>query len=87
MPTCVILPSDAKRGVRTPAGRVVAICPSQLADKVTCESCQLCQRSDRSFVIGFLAHGVAKRKAEKLTKEDIERRAMVASAVKAAHAA
>lgn len=85
IPTVVIVPSDSPRGLKTPKGRTIAICPAQLNEAVTCESCQLCQRSVRDFAIGFRAHGRAFRKAERLSKEDIARQALIAQAVKEAH--
>jgi hypothetical protein len=87
LPTVVIVPHDAPRGLKTPKGRTIAICPSQLSDAVTCENCRLCQRPTRDFAIGFRAHGVAFRMAEKLSKEDITRRSLIKQAVKVAHAA
>jgi len=60
-PVCVTLPSSAPRGGRTPAGRLVAICPAQLRKETNCANCgngsPLCARRDRDYVIGFRAHG------------------------------
>jgi hypothetical protein len=49
--------------VRTPEGRKVAVCPATYRDEVSCATCQLCQRVDRKVIVGFPAHGAAKRKA------------------------
>jgi hypothetical protein len=64
-PVVVVLPVDAdhKADIRTPEGRKVAICPATYRDEVSCASCQLCQRADRKVIVGFPAHGMAKRKA------------------------
>lgn len=57
-PVAVVLPTDAPlRGLRTPAGLPVAVCPAQTRKGVTCATCQLCTRSRRTGVVGFLAHG------------------------------
>lgn len=60
-PVVVIVPSDAV-ATKTPAGRRVIICPAQTSE-VTCAQCQLCAKT-RSVIIGFRAHGAARRKAE-----------------------
>lgn len=59
-PVVVVLPSDATKNTRTPAGRAVAVCPATQRDDVTCASCQLCQRQ-RDVIVGFPAHGTRKR--------------------------
>ena len=66
-PVVVLLPSNAQRAVRTPAGRLVAICPATLSDRVTCANCGVCQLSDRKSIIGFPAHGMRKRAASELS--------------------
>jgi hypothetical protein len=83
MPTVAVLPVDAPRGLKTPKGRTVAICPAQLNDKMNCYNCGLCQKADRNYVIGFRAHGTAIRMAEKLSKEDIIRRGLISQAIQA----
>jgi len=65
-PVCTIVPSEKTR--RTPAGRKVKICPAQTSDNVTCESCGLCQKVNRDFVIGFVTHGTGKRKAQAIAE-------------------
>jgi hypothetical protein len=51
---------ERTRGISTPTGRKVIICPATYRDNVTCASCGLCQRQ-RSAIVGFPAHGAAKR--------------------------
>lgn len=65
-PVVTLLPADAGRKTRTPAGRIVVTCPAQLRDDVSCATCQLCQRADRPTIVGFLAHGASAKKAEKV---------------------
>ncbi len=66
-PVVTLLPSDTplKGALRTPEGRKVVICPAQTRDDVTCVSCRLCARN-RTSIVGFLAHGTSKRKADKV---------------------
>jgi hypothetical protein len=56
-PVVVILPSGAPREVMTPAGRSVKVCPAVLQSSITCSTCQWCARPQRSWIVGFPAHG------------------------------
>lgn len=67
-PVVVVLPSDTRRPVKTPAGRVVAICPATIADNITCANCGLCAMPERKAIIGFPAHGASKAKASAIAK-------------------
>lgn len=61
-PVVTILPSDtAEKIVKTPNGRIVAICPATYRD-TNCARCQLCARKDRRVIVGFPAHGVGKKR-------------------------
>ena len=46
----------------TPQGRKIVLCPAQSMLNMTCSQCQLCQLKDRSYIIGFEAHGNGKGK-------------------------
>jgi hypothetical protein len=61
-PVCVNLPSSQVTNCKTPNGNRVVVCPAAVRKNVTCSTCGLCQWPDRSYIIGFPAHGV-KRKA------------------------
>lgn len=65
-PVVTLIPTDA-RVHRTPTGYRVVRCPAEYTEGLTCESCgngrPLCARKDRTYAIGFLPHGAAKRKA------------------------
>ncbi len=62
-PVCTILPDQNPVNRTTPQGRKVVICPAQTRDNTTCASCGLCQRADRSVIVGFMPHGSQHKKA------------------------
>ena len=62
-PVVVVLPSETKENLKTPAGNLVVICPATQRDNVSCATCKLCQWGDRDVIIGFPAHGSGKKKA------------------------
>ena len=64
-PVVTILPSDYadKREAVTPAGRRVVVCPAVTGQARSCHDCGLCHRKTRLVIVGFPAHGSAKRKA------------------------
>ena len=61
-PVVVVVAPDQAENLRTPAGRLVVICPATQRDDVTCASCQLCQRANRPTIVGFPAHGTRKNR-------------------------
>jgi hypothetical protein len=63
-PVVVVLPIDSPAKVQTPAGRKVIVCPAQQRNNVTCETCGLCQKSARSVIVGFRAHGSSRKLVE-----------------------
>jgi len=42
----------------------VVRCPAEYRDEVTCASCQLCQRAERTVIVGFTAHGSGAKKVD-----------------------
>lgn len=70
-PVVTIVAIDAPEKQTTPAGRAVIVCPAQSRDDVTCADCGLCQRQDRTVIVGFRAHGTAKRKAERIAMREV----------------
>jgi hypothetical protein len=60
-PVCVVLALSQSTNTLTPSGRKVVICPATQREGVTCESCKLCSRADRSCIIGFPAHGIGRK--------------------------
>jgi hypothetical protein len=61
-PIVVIIGENLPKVNYTPKGLKVVTCPAQTSDKVTCESCGLCQLAFRKYAIGFIAHGTSKKK-------------------------
>jgi len=66
-PVVVVLPSSVSgpEKITTPAGRKVTVCPATYRDDVTCKSCGLCALQ-RDTIVGFPAHGVQKKRADKI---------------------
>ena len=65
VPVVTVLPIDAPKVQYTAKGRKVVVCPAVTRpDKVTCSTCGICANNNRSYAIGFPAHGVSKKKAQ-----------------------
>ena len=69
----VVVVQDAVEGTRsdtvTPEGRKVATCPATYRDDVTCATCGLCASTTRKVIVGFPAHGAAKRAAATIARQ------------------
>ena len=65
-PVVTLLPENYPNKSATPGGNTVIVCPAQIKDNVSCSTCKLCAVKDRSVIIGFLAHGTAKKAASKI---------------------
>ena len=64
----VVLPWDHKGKFTTPNGATGIVCPAMVSDRVTCNTCRLCDGSKPGPVIGFPNHGpkyIKKRSAAK----------------------
>jgi hypothetical protein len=70
-PVVCIVPIDTPKHSQTPEGRAVLICPAQTMDYMTCAMCGLCQRADRSQIIGFRAHGSKAKQADLIARRII----------------
>jgi hypothetical protein len=60
LPTVTI--ATQSRPYRLDNGIQVAICPAQKSDSISCATCELCQKPDRNYVIGFIPHGSGKKR-------------------------
>ena len=72
LPVVTVLPSDHDTTIRTlmtDGGNKVLVCPASLGKPVTCASCGLCQKHDRSYAIGFVAHGNFKKKVSAIANK------------------
>jgi len=67
-PVVCVVPSGTAPSFETPAGRRGVVCPAQQRDDITCANCQLCTRANRSIIVGFIAHGTSKKKADKIAQ-------------------
>lgn len=73
-PVVTVLPADwGRKHGRTPRGRLIVTCPATYRDSVTCSNCgagrPLCARKDRGYIIGFPAHGISARKADRIARD------------------
>lgn len=62
-PVVVVLPADATRPMRSPAGRHVVVCPASIGNS-DCLNCGICQQRDRACIVGFPAHGSGAKRVE-----------------------
>jgi hypothetical protein len=67
-PVVTILPDSLGLNTKTPEGRRVVVCPAQVRKNVTCATCQLCSRGDRSVIVGFIPHGASKKHVAKMAE-------------------
>jgi len=69
-PVVCVLPSSVDgaktKTLQTVGGNKIVVCPASYKDNVTCESCQLCQKTNRSVIVGFAAHGTYKKKVNEM---------------------
>jgi hypothetical protein len=68
VPLVTIVP-PGWRGLRSPAGHPVTVCPAQLMPDMSCDTCQLCQRSGRRAIVAFEAHGGRRKTIIKINQE------------------
>lgn len=65
LPAAVLLPKNTEAAtLKTPAGRTVLVCPQQRGKQESCATRKLCSIANRSYAIGFIAHGSAKNMAD-----------------------
>ena len=68
-PVVSIVPEGSPESGTTPKGNKYVICPAQTRNNITCASCKLCSRADRSVIVAFLPHGSASRKANAIASK------------------
>jgi len=57
----VINSEESRRFFTTTSGRKVIVCPATVHDNVSCADCGICSDANRSAVVAFPAHGIAKK--------------------------
>ena len=62
-PVVVVCKSDQTENFVTKGGNRVVICPG-VTKNVQCKDCRLCQRANRSVIVGFPVHGSRKFKMD-----------------------
>ena len=65
-PVVVLMPEDAEKTTITPAGNFIALCPATYMQDMDCSRCMICANATRKVIIGFPAHGAAKKKVQKV---------------------
>jgi len=55
--TTVISSTETRRTFKTPDGNTCTVCPAQVEDNITCQSCQLCAIPNRKSIVTFRSHG------------------------------
>jgi len=67
-PVVCVVPQDTANVFYTPQGRKGIVCPAQQRTDITCAKCGLCQKANRTVIIGFTAHGASARKVDQIVK-------------------
>lgn len=67
-PVVVLLPEQCDKVTTTPAGNTVIQCPATYMPDMNCNKCMICANATRKAIIGFPAHGAAKRKVIAIAK-------------------
>lgn len=71
LPVVAIVPIDTPKHTTTPGGQPILVCPAQTVNYMTCALCGLCQKADRRQIIGFRAHGMRAKLADRTARRVI----------------
>lgn len=71
-PVVTLLPVNAEKVSYTPKGNKVVKCPADKEKGINCATCKLCAIPDRDYIIGFEAHGSAKKKVSLIATKEIK---------------
>ena len=55
--------------IKTDDNRRVVVCPAQTCEPTKCETCGLCAKQDRDYVIAFVAHGNQSKKVNDILND------------------
>lgn len=61
LPVVTVLPTGTTARIQKVGGATIMTCPASLGKDISCKECTLCQKRDRSYAIGFVAHGNGKK--------------------------
>jgi hypothetical protein len=64
-PVVCIVTEDTPKAFVTPEGRRGIVCPQQTSG-IPCSDCGYCAKAQRECIVGFIAHGVGKKKVLKM---------------------
>jgi hypothetical protein len=67
LPVAAVVPNDSPDRFTTPEGNRVVICPAQRVDGISCNTCRLCAKGNRGFIVGFKPHGTGAKRVERIT--------------------
>lgn len=71
VPVVTLLPMDAPN-VQTVEGVRIVACPHEKnPEKIKCANCALCADSKRDYIIGFRAHGTAKKTVNRIAMQEV----------------
>lgn len=59
---CVVRSDDKRKNWTDVHGVRFQVCPAQLREGITCQTCQLCTKADRACVVAFRAHGASHKR-------------------------
>jgi hypothetical protein len=67
LPVAAVVPQDSPDRFTTPEGNRVVICPAQRVDGISCNTCRLCAKGNRGFIVGFKPHGTGAKRVQRIT--------------------
>jgi hypothetical protein len=67
LPVAAVVPQDSADRFTTPDGNRVVICPAQRVDGISCNTCRLCAKGNRGFIVGFKPHGTGAKRVQRIT--------------------
>jgi len=68
-PVVTLLPEPIDTPFTTPGGWTVVPCLAQTHDFMTCVVCRMCERIDRTQIVGFAPHGCQKNAARRVARK------------------
>ncbi len=63
---CVVPKNETRKTWKTLKGTLVVTCPATYQENRSCDTCRLCQKTDRTCIVAFPAHGAGTKKIERV---------------------